>query len=70
MTKTIYKVQASYHGEKTPMVATTYDNLADAITAYNEQKERATFCNLVKVEMELLMGDAGKDESDTFRFAK
>lgn len=70
MKKTIYKVQTSFHGEKTPMIATIFNTDTEAFENYRFQKERkdCSFCNIIKIEAEVLDGDTCENMNDTFKF--
>lgn len=64
-----YKVQCGYDGATMPMMSTKYLLYYDAKKEYDFQKSRkdCTFCNLVKIEVEVLDGDTCDSIMETFR---
>lgn len=70
MKKTVYKVQMSFNGCKIPTSATNYNTKEEALASYHFQKSRkdCSFCNVIKVEVEVLDGDTCENMDDTFRF--
>lgn len=70
MKKTKYKVQTNFNGLNVPTSASNFNTEKEAIENYKWQKSRkdCSFCNVIKIEVEVLDGDICENERDTFKF--